>query len=184
MAFKDNIEGGDEALLEPKWYVLHTYSGYENKVKEDIEKTVAKRGLSESILEVKYPTEEATEYKEGKKRTYSRKLFPGYVMIKMIMTNEIWYIVRNTRGVTGFVGLGSKPTPLTDAEVTAMGVERLPIELDVSIGDNVEIISGPFENFPAVVEHLDPERQVVRVKVFMFGRETSLELDYVQIKRM
>ncbi|MEG1559665.1 MAG: transcription termination/antitermination protein NusG [Clostridia bacterium] len=175
----------DETIVEdPRWYVVHTYSGYENKVKEDLEKTVAKRGLSDAILEIKYPTEEVTEIKDGKRHTVTRKVFPGYVMIKMVMNNDLWYIVRNTRGVTGFVGLGSKPTPLTDTEVTAMGVERLPIELDVVAGDHVEIISGPFENFPAVVEQLDPERQVVRVKVFMFGRETSLDLEYVQIKRV
>ncbi len=169
---------------EAKWYVAHTYSGYENKVKEDIEKTVENRNLQDMILEVKYPTEEVVEIKDGKKKVIQRKVYPGYVMVKMIMNDKTWYVVRNTRGVTGFVGPGSKPIPLTDEEVTAMGVERIPIELDIEVGENVRVISGPLENFIGTVEALDPERQKVKLVVSMFGRNTSVELDFIEVQKL
>ena len=124
---------------EAKWYVAHTYSGYENKVKEDLEKTVENRGLQDMILEISYPTEEVVEMKDGKRKVVTRKMLPGYVMIKMIMNDKTWYVVRNTRGVTGFVGPGSKPVPLTDEEVTKLGVEYIPIELDLSVGESVRV---------------------------------------------
>ena len=136
---------------EAKWYVVHTYSGYENKVKEDLEKTVENRSLQDLILEVKYPTEEVVEMKDSKRKVVQRKLFPGYVMVKMIMNDNTWYVVRNTRGVTGFVGPGSKPIPLSDEEVTAMGVEHIPIELDIVVGESVRVVSGPLENFIGTV---------------------------------
>ena len=169
---------------EAKWYVVHTYSGYENKVKEDLEKTVENRNLQDMILEVKYPTEEVIEIKDAKRKVVQRKVYPGYVMIKMIMNDKTWYVVRNTRGVTGFVGPGSKPIPLTDEEVTAMGVEHIPIELDITVGESVRVVSGPLENFIGTVTNLDPERQKVKLTVSMFGRETPVELDFVQVQKL
>ena len=169
---------------EAKWYVAHTYSGYENKVKEDLEKTVENRGLQDMILEISYPTEEVVEMKDGKRKVITRKMLPGYVMIKMIMNDNTWYIVRNTRGVTGFVGPGSKPVPLTDEEVTKLGVEYIPIELDLSVGESVRVVSGPLENFIGTVEALDPERQKVKLTVSIFNRDTPVELDYIQVQKL
>ena len=171
-------------MEEAKWYVVHTYSGYENKVKEDLEKTVDNRNLQDMILEVKYPTEEVVEIKDGKRKAYLRKVFPGYVMVKMFMNDKTWYVVRNTRGVTGFVGPGSKPIPLTDEEVTAMGVERIPIELDIEVGENVRVVAGPLENFIGTVEALDSDRQKVKLTVSMFGRNTPVELDYIEVQKL
>ena len=169
---------------EAKWYVAHTYSGYENKVKEDLEKTVENRGLQDMILEISYPTEEVVEMKDGKRKVVTRKMLPGYVMIKMIMNGKTWYVVRNTRGVTGFVGPGSKPVPLTDEEVTKLGVEYIPIELDLSVGESVRVVSGPLENFIGTVEALDPERQKVKLTVSIFNRDTPVELDYIQVQKL
>lgn len=169
---------------EAKWYVAHTYSGYENKVKEDLEKTVENRGLQDMILEISYPTEEVVEMKDGKRKVVTRKMLPGYVMIKMIMNDKTWYIVRNTRGVTGFVGPGSKPVSLTDEEVTKLGVEYIPIELDLSVGESVRVVSGPLENFIGTVEALDPERQKVKLTVSIFNRDTPVELDYIQVQKL
>lgn len=169
---------------EAKWYVAHTYSGYENKVKEDLEKTVENRGLQDMILEISYPTEEVVEMKDGKRKVVTRKMLPGYVMIKMIMNDKTWYIVRNTRGVTGFVGPGSKPVPLTDEEVTKLSVEYIPIELDLSVGESVRVVSGPLENFIGTVEALDPERQKVKLTVSIFNRDTPVELDYIQVQKL
>ena len=177
---------GDDTPLDARWYVVHTYSGYENKVKEDLEKTVANRNLQDLILEVKYPTEQVTEFKEGSKkpRTVERKVYPGYVMVKMIMTDNTWYVVRNTTGVTGFVGPGSKPIPLTDEEVTAMGVERIQLKMDVEIGETVRIISGAFANFTGVIQAVEPEKQTVTVLISLFGKETPCELDFVEIQKL
>ena len=170
---------------EARWYVVHTYSGYENKVKEDLEKSVENMNLQEQILEVKYPTEESIEIdKNGKKKTVQRKVYPGYVMVKMIMNDKTWYVVRNTRGVTGFVGPGSKPIPLTDEEVTTMGMERIPIVLNIEVGEHVRVINGPLENFIGKVEALDVERQKIKLSVTMFGRETGVELDFVQVQKL
>lgn len=169
---------------EAKWYVAHTYSGYENKVKEDLEKTVENRGLQDMILEISYHTEEVVEMKDGKRKVVTRKMLPGYVMIKMIMNDKTWYVVRNTRGVTGFVGPGSKPVPLTDEEVTKLGVEYIPIELDLSVGESVRVVSGPLENFIGTVEALDPERQKVKLTVSIFNRDTPVELDYIQVQKL
>lgn len=169
---------------EAKWYVAHTYSGYENKVKEDLEKTVENRDLQDMILEISYPTEEVVEMKDGKRKVVTRKMLPGYVMIKMIMNDKTWYVVRNTRGVTGFVGPGSKPVPLTDEEVTKLGVEYIPIELDLSVGESVRVVSGPLENFIGTVEALDPERQKVKLTVSIFNRDTPVELDYIQVQKL
>ena len=173
-----------EKTDKPYWYVVYTYSGYENKVKVNLEKTVENLGLHDSILDVKVPMEETIEVKNGKKKHVQRKLFPGYVMVKMFLTDESWYVVRNTRGVTGFVGPGSKPIPLTDTEVRAMGVEDIPIKLDVEVGENIIITSGPLESFVGVVEEINVEKQKVKVVVSMFGRDTLVELDFVQVKRI
>lgn len=174
----------EKDVEQGKWYVLHTYSGYENKVKANIEKLVENRGLQDYIHEVKVPMEEQIEIKDGKRRTVMRKLYPGYVLVKMVMTDETWYIVRNVRGVTGFVGPGSKPIPLSDEEIRKMGVEDVPIDIDIEIGDNVRVISGPLENFIGVVDEIYPDKQKVRVSVSMFGRDTPIELNFDQIQKI
>lgn len=166
------------------WYVIHTYSGYENKVKVNLDKTVLNRGFEDVILEVKVPMDETIEVKNGKKKHVMKKMYPGYVMIKMILDDETWYVVRNTRGVTGFVGPGSKPIPLTDKEVRTMGIEDVQIKLDIEIGENVMVTSGPLESFIGVVKEVHPEKQKVKVIVSMFGRDTIIDLDFVQIKRL
>ena len=191
---------------ETKWYVVHTYSGYENKVKEDLIKAVDNAGLSDIILEVMYPTEETIEIlPNGKRKSVTRKVYPGYVMVKMVvdvvekerpaeqgggisrdlvMNPRAWYVIRNTRGVTGFVGPGSKPVPLKDEEVVAMGVERIPIVLNIEVGETVRVVSGPLENFLGRVDKIDPERQKVKLSVSMFGRETPVELDFIQVQKI
>ena len=169
---------------EVKWYVVHTYSGYENKVKANLEKIVENRGMQEHILDIVVPMEEQIEIKDGKKKATLRKVFPGYVLIKMIMSDESWYIIRNCRGVTGFVGPGSKPVPLTDDEVKVMGVEEFAPTVDYAVGDNVRVTSGPLENFIGIVEEINMEKKKVRVMVSMFGRETPVELELLQIQKL
>lgn len=166
-----------------RWYVAHTYSGYENKVKANIEKLVENRNMQDVIFEVRVPMEEQVEIKNGKKKITQKKIFPGYVLVKMLMTDESWYVVRNTRGVTGFVGPGSKPVPLTDAEVKALGVEKNLVKLDAQLGDSVKVVSGPFENFIGVIQEIHNDKQKVKVLVSMFGRETPVELEFTQIER-
>ena len=167
-----------------KWYVIHTYSGYENKVAQNIEKMVENRGLQDLIPEVKVPTEIVTEIKDTKTREVERKLFPGYVLVKMIMTDESWYIVRNTRGVTGFVGPASKPNPLTDEEVAALGVETRTVESNLSIGDSIQISHGSLEGFVGIVKKIDLNAGTVEVTVSMFGRETPATLDLTQVEKV
>lgn len=165
------------------WYVVHTYSGYENKVATNLETIVENRRLQELIHEVKVPVEMVPELKDGKERMVERKLFPGYVLVKMVMTDESWYIVRNCRGVTGFVGPTSKPVPLSEAEVEKLGVEtEHELSVDYQVGDNVEITGGPLEGFVGLVEKIDLQNQKVHVKVSMFGRETPAELELTQAK--
>lgn len=164
-----------------KWYVVHTYSGYENKVAATIEKTVENRKLEELIQAVNVPMETVTELTDSKKKTVERKVFPGYVLVKMIMTDESWHVVRNTRGVTGFVGPASKPVPLTDGEVEALGMEKREITVNYSVGDSVKITDGPLENFIGLVEEIDLAKNKVRVVVSMFGRETPVELELEQV---
>lgn len=164
------------------WYVVHTYSGYENKVATNLETLVENRRLHDLIQEVKIPTEIVPEIKDGVQKDVERKMFPGYVLVKMVMTDDSWYVVRNTRGVTGFVGPSSKPVPLTEAEVDALGVETREAVIDYKVGENVEVTSGPLEGFIGVVEAIDMTAQKVKVKVSMFGRETSAELELVQVK--
>ena len=169
---------------EAKWYVVHTYSGYENKVATNLEKIVENRKLLDWIHEISIPTETVVEIKDGQKKEVERKIFPGYVLVKMVMTDESWYVVRNTRGCTGFVGPTGKPTPLTDAEVAALGVEKHPVEINYAVGDMVRIIDGPLENFSGRVDELDVEKNRVRVTVSMFGRETPVELELDQAELM
>ena len=165
---------------EAKWYVVHTYSGYENKVASNLMTTVENRNLQDMILDVKVPTEIVTEIKDDKTKEVERKLYPGYVFVKMVYTDETWYIVRNIRGCTGFVGPSSKPVPLTEAEVYRMGVETRVVEVLYKVGDSVRIIDGPLEDFVGVVEELNVEKEYVRVIVSMFGRETPVELELNQ----
>lgn len=165
-----------------KWYVVHTYSGHENKVKANIEKIVENRGMQDIIHEVAVPTEEIAETKNGKKKIKSRKVFPGYALVKMVMTDESWYVVRNTRGVTGFVGPGSKPIPLTEDEVRNMGIETRRVEIDLHEGQSVRVTTGPFEDLVGVIEAINHDKQSVRVKISMFGRETPVELEYSQVE--
>jgi transcription termination/antitermination protein NusG len=167
-----------------RWYVVHTYSGYENKVKANLEKTVENRNLHDWILDMQVPIEEQVEIKDGKKKITQKKIFPGYVLIKMFMTDDSWYVVRNTRGVTGFVGPGSKPVPLTDEEVESMGIVEKQVSLDLEVGENVRVISGPLENFPAVIREINLEKRKVKALVNMFGRETPVELDFNQIEKL
>lgn len=167
-----------------KWYVVHTYSGHEKKVMMNIEKMVENRGMEDLIVEVKVPTEEKVEIKNGKKKIKETKLFPGYVLVKMIMTDETWYLVRNTRGVTGFVGPSSKPIPLTDKEVRDMGVEEIRHEINMKIGDSVRVISGPFESFIGSIESINMEKQTFKVRISMFGRETPVELEFYQVQAL
>ncbi len=165
-----------------KWYVAHTYSGYENTVKAAIEKAVENRSMAELIHMVNIPMETVTEITDAGSKTVERKVFPGYVLVKMILTDETWHLVRSVRGVTGFVGSGNKPIPLTDAEIAAMGVEKREVELQYAVGDTVKIIDGALESFLGVIEEIDIEREKVRVIVSMFGRETPVELDLTQIE--
>ena len=160
-----------------KWYVVHTYSGYENKVKTNLEKAIENRNLEELIVDIRVPTEDVVETKGDEQRVVTRKIFPGYVLIKMVMTDDTWYIVRNTTGVTGFVGPASKPVPLTEEEVEALGVDVREIFAEYSVGDNVKIIEGAFVNQTGTVEAIDNKTGKVTVSVVMFGRQTSLELD-------
>lgn len=169
---------------EARWYVVHTYSGYENKVASNLQKTVDNRQLHDLIEQVLVPTETVTEIKDEKKREVERKIFPGYVLVKMILTDESWYVVRNIRGCTGFVGPSSKPIPLTDEEVARLGVEKKEIEVSYGVGDSVQIIDGPLEGFVGIVEEIDKEKDRVRVTVSMFGRETPVELELHQAQAM
>ncbi|HIZ19268.1 MAG TPA: transcription termination/antitermination protein NusG [Firmicutes bacterium] len=169
---------------EAKWYVVHTYSGYENKVATNLETIVENRKLQDWIKEIRVPTETVVEIKDNKKREVERKIFPGYVLVKMVMTDESWYVVRNTRGCTGFVGPNGKPIPLTEEEVAALGVEKREIEVNYKVGDTVHIVDGPLENFSGVVEEIDLEKNKVRVTISMFGRETPVELELDQAELM
>ncbi len=166
-----------------KWYVVHTYSGYENKVKVNLEKAVENNGMQDLIVEIKVPTEDVTEIKNNKRRTVQRKLLPGYVMVKMLMTNESWYIVRNTRGVTGFVGAGNKPTPLNESDFSTIFEGKPATQIDIRVGDTVRILAGLFENFTGRVVKMDERTQTVSVMVNMLKRETAVDLQYDEVIR-
>ena len=166
---------------EAKWYVVHTYSGYENKVRQNLMTRIETMGLENNVFDIQIPTETVTEIKEDKKREVERKIFPGYVLIKMIVTDDSWYVVRNIRGCTGFVGPASKPVPLTDEEVVALGVEKHSVEVGYKEGDNVKIISGPLEGYSGTVKSVDTANNSVCVALSMFGRETPVEFELDQI---
>ena len=170
--------------LKPRWYVVHTYSGYENKVKTDLEKTIKNRELQEYFFDIIVPMEEQIEIKEGKRKTNLKKVFTGYVLIKMIVTEETWYIVRNTRGATGFVGSGTEPIPLTDEEIRKMGFEDIPVKIDYSVDDNVQILGGPLDGYTGIVQEINAEKKKVKVLVSMFGRETPVELEFSQVQKI
>ena len=168
-----------------RWYVIHTYSGYEAMVKDSLEKLIENNNLQENIFEIKIPTEETLEEKaNGKKKIVERKKFPCYVFLKMIYSNDIWYLVTNTRGVTGFVGPQGRPLPLTETEVARMGLEEVALNIDFTVGDMVQVVSGPIESFVGVVTELNESTQKVKVNVEMFGRKTDVELDFVQVKKV
>ena len=169
-----------------KWYVIHTYSGYENAVKTSIEKFVTGRNMEDMILRMEIPMETVTEVTDsGATKEVERKVFPGYVLIKMVMTDDTWHLVRNVRGVTGFVGSANKAIPLTEEEVLAMGMEKHEIIVKYAVGDHVRIVDGPLSTFTGVVEEIEPEKNRVSVMVSMFGRETpvELELDQVEVQK-
>lgn len=170
--------------MNPRWYVVHTYSGYENKVKTDLDKTIKNRELEEFFFDIIVPMEEQIEIKDGKRKTNLKKVFPGYVLIKMIVTEETWYIVRNTRGVTGFVGSGTDPIPLTDDEIRNMGFDVSEINVDYEVDEQVEVMNGPFEGFVGTVQEINKEKHKVKVLVSMFGRETPVELEFSQVKKV
>lgn len=171
-------------LEQAKWYVVHTYSGHENKVKATIEKAVKTRGMEEFILDAVVPTEEVVETKNGKKKTRLRKIFPGYVLVKMTITDESWYVVRNTKGVTGFVGPGSKPVPLSEAEVEAMGVDKKVRQIDIEVGEVITVKNGPFEGFMGTVQEINIEKELIKALISMFGRETPVELEFDQVEKI
>ena len=175
--------------MEKKWYVVHTYSGYENKVKTNLEKRVQSMEMEDKIFRVLVPMEDEVETgRDGKKKTVKKKVFPGYVIVEMIVTDDSWYVVRNTPGVTGFVGSGTKPIPLEDQEVKAilrsMGTDEPKVRIDLTVGESVRITDGPFSDFVGAVEEIYPERQKVRVMVAMFGRETPVELNFTQVQKL
>lgn len=176
-----NIKGYD---TEPRWYVVHTYSGYENKVKTDLEKTVKNRELEDYFFEIVVPMEEQIEIKDGKKKVNLKKVFPGYVLVKMIVTEATWYIVRNTRGVTGFVGSGTDPIPLTEKEIRQMGFDVASIKFDYMVGDSVRITGGSFDGFIGTVQEINKDKNKVKVSISMFGRETPIEVDFSQIDKI
>ncbi len=167
-----------------RWYVVHTYSGYENKVKADLEKTIKNRELEDFFFDIIVPMEEQIEIKDGQKKTNLKKVFPGYVLIKMIVTEQTWYIVRNTRGVTSFVGSGTDPIPLSDEEIRKMGFEKVPVNVDYDIDDNVKILGGPLDGYTGIVKEIKKEKNKVVVLVSMFGRETPVELEFSQIQKL
>ncbi len=170
------------------WYIIHTYSGYENKVKTNLEKRVESMDMEDKIFRVLVPTEDELHIKDGKRKIVSKKIYPGYVLVEMEITENSWYVVRNTPGVTGFVGSGTKPIPLQEDELKKifkyMGVEEVRAKIDFSVGENVRVISGPFENFIGSVEEIYPQKGKLKVQVSMFGRETPVELDFSQVAKL
>ena len=171
-------------MSEAKWYVVHTYSGYENKVKTNIDKTIENRHLEEQILEVRVPMQDVIEVKNGASKSTLKKMFPGYVLIHMVMNDDTWYVVRNTRGVTGFVGPGSKPVPLSDEEMAPLGIRRENYEIDFAEGDIVKVISGAWADTVGAVQSINMQKQSIRINVELFGRETPVDIDFAEVKKM
>ena len=183
--------GGEDAQLdesaitdEPLWYVAHTYSGYENKVKINIEKTIENRHLENQIFEVRVPMQEIVEVKGGTRKNVAKKMFPGYVLVNMIMNDDTWYVVRNTRGVTGFVGPGSKPVPLTEAEMKPLGIHSSNITVDFEVGDSVTVVAGIWKDTVGQVQKIDVNKQTTTIKVEMFGSEIPVEISFAEVRKM
>ena len=171
-------------MSETNWYVVHTYSGYENKVKANIEKTIENRHLEDQILEVRVPMQDVVELKDGASRQVQKKMFPGYVLINMVMNDDTWYVVRNTRGVTGFVGPGSKPVPLTEEEMRPLGVQSDSVQIDFAEGDNIVVTGGVWKDTVGVIQAINENKQSVTINVDLFGRETPVEISFTEIKKM
>lgn len=171
-------------MAEANWYVVHTYSGYENKVKANIEKTIENRHLEEEILEVRVPMEDVVEMKNGARKTVQKKLFPGYVLINMIMNDDTWYVVRNTRGVTGFVGPGSKPVPLTEEEMKPLGIKTENVSVDFAEGDTIAVVAGVWKDTVGIVQRMDFGKQTATINVELFGRETPVEIGFAEVRKM
>lgn len=172
------------SMAEANWYVVHTYSGYENKVKANIEKTIENRHLEEEILEVRVPMQDVVEMKNGARKTVQKKMFPGYVLINMIMNDDTWYVVRNTRGVTGFVGPGSKAVPLTEAEMKPLGIKMENVSVDFAEGDTIAVVAGVWKDTIGVVQRIDYSKQVATINVELFGRETPVEIGFAEVRKM
>ena len=171
-------------MAEARWYVAHTYSGYENKVKADLEKTIENRHLENEILEVRVPMQEVVEVKNGSKKTVQKKLFPGYVLVNMIMNDDTWYVVRNTRGVTGFVGPGSKPVPLTEAEMKSLGIRTDNVSIDFAEGDAIVVVAGAWKDTVGAVQRIDSGKQTITINVELFGRETPVEIGFAEVRKL
>ena len=171
-------------MADANWYVVHTYSGYENKVKANIEKTIENRHLEEEILEVRVPLQDVVEVKNGAKKTVQKKMFPGYVLINMVMNDDTWYVVRNTRGVTGFVGPGSKPVPLTEAEMKPLGIKTENVSIDFGEGDSIAVVAGVWKDTVGVVQKLDYGKQTATINVELFGRETPVEISFAEVRKL
>ena len=170
-------------MEETNWYVVHTYSGYENKVKANIEKTIENRHLEEEILEVRVPMQDVVEMKNGARKTVQKKMFPGYVLINMVMNDDTWYVVRNTRGVTGFVGPGSKPVPLTEAEMKPLGIKQENVSIDFAEGDMIVVVAGAWKDTVGVVQRIDYSKQTATINVELFGRETPVEISFAEVRK-
>ena len=171
-------------MAEANWYVVHTYSGYENKVKANIEKTIENRHLEEEILEVRVPMQDVVEMKNGARKNVQKKMFPGYVLINMVMNDDTWYVVRNTRGVTGFVGPGSKPVPLTAAEMKPLGIKMENVSVDFAEGDTIAVVAGVWKDTVGVVQRMDYGKQTATINVELFGRETPVEISFAEVRSM
>ena len=171
-------------MSEARWYVVHTYSGYENKVKANIEKTIENRHLEEEILEVRVPMQDVVEMKNGARKTVQKKMFPGYVLINMVMNDDTWYVVRNTRGVTGFVGPGSKPVPLTEAEMKPLGIKTENVSIDFAEGDTIVVVAGAWKDTVGLVQRIDYGKQTATINVELFGRETPVEISFAEVRKL
>ena len=171
-------------MAEAEWYVVHTYSGYENKVKANIEKTIENRHLEEEILEVRVPMQDVVELKNGARKTVQKKMFPGYVLINMVMNDDTWYVVRNTRGVTGFVGPGSKPVPLSEAEMKPLGIKTENVSVDFAEGDTIAVVAGVWKDTIGVVQRMDFGKQTATINVELFGRETPVEISFAEVRNL
>ncbi len=186
----ENVAESQDALSEEdktseaKWYVAHTYSGYENKVKANLDKTIENRHLEDQILEVRVPLQDVVEVKNGAKKTVQRKMFPGYVLVHMIMNDDTWYVVRNTRGVTGFVGPGSKPVPLSDAEIKPLGIKTQNVTVDFEVGDEIAVVAGVWKDTAGIVQRMDYSKQTATINVELFGRETPVEISFAKVRRI